>query len=162
MYNVPQEADIVAVPCKAASTIEVARLNRLASNFRHDVALATKILVTQTQEVVDDKGFIAVADSIEVDIEIVVAEEEKTDPGLERVDRNDEEDPDNPSLLSGVGVVAEILVDLVTCYQDSSPGAGTGNTLAFKTYYKPDNGNVSLSYLRQTARRLWSHKCDLW
>ena len=41
-------------------------------------------------------------DSIEVDVVVVVAEEEQGEPGLESINRDDEQDPDNPALLRGV------------------------------------------------------------
>ena len=44
---------------------------------------------------------------------MLVVEEQEREPGLERVDRHDEEDPHDPALLRGVSVVAEVLVDLV-------------------------------------------------
>ena len=44
-------------------------------------------------------------DSIEVDVVVVVAEEEKGEPGLKSVNWDDEQDPDNPALLRGVRVV---------------------------------------------------------
>ena len=44
-------------------------------------------------------------DSIEVDVVVVVAKEEQGEPGLESVNRNDEQDPDNPALLRRVRVV---------------------------------------------------------
>ena len=58
-----------------------------------------------------------------------MAEEEETQPGLECINRNDEEDPDDPPLFCRVGVVPEVLVDLVTGDQDGGPGAGPGQTL---------------------------------
>ena len=85
-------------------------LDRLAPDLRHDVALAPQVLIAETQEVVDHERLVTVPDRVEVDVEIVVTEEEETDPGLESVDGDDEEDPDNPSLFSRVGVVPEILI----------------------------------------------------
>ena len=58
-----------------------------------------------------------------------MAEQEEAQPGLECVDRNDEEDPDDPALLCRVCVVSEVLVDLVTGQQDRRPGAGSGQAL---------------------------------
>ena len=37
--------------------------------------------------------FVAVPDGVAVDVEVLVVEEEETQPRLERVDRNDEQDP---------------------------------------------------------------------
>ena len=62
---------------------------------------------TLPQEVVDDKGFIAVPDSIEVDIEVIIAEEEQAQPRGEGVHRNNEQDTNYPALLSRVSVVSE-------------------------------------------------------
>ena len=56
--------------------------------------------------------FVAVPDGVAVDVEVLVVEEEQTQPRLERVDRNDEQDPHDPPLLSRVRVVTEVLVDL--------------------------------------------------
>ena len=61
-----------------------------------------------------------------------MAEEEETEPGLECVDRNHEEDPDDPALFCRVCVVPQILVDLVASYQYSGPGTGSGQTLPCK------------------------------
>ena len=67
--------------------------------------------------------------SVEVDIEIVMAEQEQTQPGLERVDRNHEEDPDDPALFCRVCVVSEVLVDLLASHQYCRPGASSSQTL---------------------------------
>ena len=40
---------------------------------------------------------------IEVDVVVVVAEEEKREPGLESVNRDDEQDPHDPALFRGIG-----------------------------------------------------------
>ena len=74
-------------------------------------------------------GFNTDPDSVEVDIEIVMAEQEETQPRLECVDRNDEEDPDDPALFCRVGVVSEVLVDLLASQQNGSPGASSSQTL---------------------------------
>ena len=58
-----------------------------------------------------------------------MAEQEETQPRLECVDRNDEEDPDDPALFCRVGVVSEVLVDLLAGHQNGSPGAGSSQTL---------------------------------
>ena len=42
---------------------------------------------------------------IEVDVVVVVAEEEKREPGLESVNRDDEQDPHDPALFRGIGVI---------------------------------------------------------
>ena len=105
-------------------------LDGFSSNFRHDVAFTPEILVAETQEVVDDKSLVTISEGIEVHIEIVMAEEEETDPGLKSIDGNNKENPDNPSLFCRVGVVSQILINLMTCYQYCSPGAGTSNAFA--------------------------------
>ena len=56
--------------------------------------------------------FVAVPDGVAVDVEVLVVEEEETQPRLERVDRHDEQDPHDPTLLGRVRVVTEVLVDL--------------------------------------------------
>ena len=44
-------------------------------------------------------------DSIEVDIVVVMAEEKEGEPRLKSVNWDDEQDPDNPTLLSRIGVI---------------------------------------------------------
>ena len=44
-------------------------------------------------------------DCIEVDIVVVVAKEKEGEPGLKSVNRNDEQDSDDPALLRRIGVV---------------------------------------------------------
>ena len=61
-----------------------------------------------------------------------MAEEEETEPGLECVDRNHEEDPDDPALFCRVCVVSEVLVDLVASHQDSGPGTCSSQSLPCK------------------------------
>ena len=56
--------------------------------------------------------FIAISQRVAVDVERVVPEEEETEPGLERVDGNDQEDPDDVTLLRRILVVYQVLVDL--------------------------------------------------
>lgn len=56
--------------------------------------------------------FVAIADGIEVDVELLVADEEQAEPGVEGVHRHDEEDADDVALLVGDGVGAEVRVDL--------------------------------------------------
>lgn len=56
--------------------------------------------------------FVAIADGIEVDVELLVADEEQTEPGVEGVHRHDEEDADDVALLVGDGVGPEVRVDL--------------------------------------------------
>ena len=56
--------------------------------------------------------FIAISECVAVDVEGVVAEEQEAEPGLERVDGNDQQDPDDPTLLSRILVVYQVLVNL--------------------------------------------------
>ena len=63
----PQEADVVRL-APAQRPRGPVSLDGLAADLGHDVALAAQVLVAETQEVVDDEGFIAVADSVEVDV----------------------------------------------------------------------------------------------
>ena len=56
--------------------------------------------------------FVAVSNGVEVHVEVLVAEEEQTEPGVEGVDGSDEEDADDPSLLVRAGVVAQVKEDL--------------------------------------------------
>ncbi len=55
--------------------------------------------------------FIAIANGIEVDVD-VVREEEQTEPRVERVDRYDEENAHDPTLLRRTGIPTQMLVDL--------------------------------------------------
>ena len=56
--------------------------------------------------------FVAVSYSVEVNIVVIVAEEHETEPWVKRIDRYDEEDPYDPTLLTWTRVVAQVLVDL--------------------------------------------------
>lgn len=56
--------------------------------------------------------FIAVPHRVEVDVVLVAAEEEEAEPGVEGVDRHDEEDADDVALLLGDGVIPQVCVDL--------------------------------------------------
>lgn len=51
-----QETDRIGLALQAAGTIQTRRLDGLPADLRHDVALTSKVLVAQRQEVVDDKG----------------------------------------------------------------------------------------------------------
>ena len=128
LFAEPQEANVVRLAPAQRPRGPVA-FDGLPPDLGHDVALAPEILVAETQEVVDNKRLVTVADSVEIDIEVVVTEEQEANPGLECVDGDDEEDPDDPPLLSGVGVEPEILVDLVTGDEDRGPGARPRNPL---------------------------------
>lgn len=75
----PEETNVVGLASTQRSGGPVA-LDGFASDLRHDVTLSSKILVAETQEVVDDERFVTISESVEVDVEIVVAEEEETDP----------------------------------------------------------------------------------
>ncbi len=56
--------------------------------------------------------FIAISKCVAVYVEGVVAEEQEAEPGLERVDGDDQQDPDNPTLFSRILVVYQVLVNL--------------------------------------------------
>ena len=56
--------------------------------------------------------FVAVPDSVAVDVEMLVVEEEEAEPRRKCVDGHDEQDAHDPALLGGVRVPAQILVDL--------------------------------------------------
>jgi hypothetical protein len=88
------------------SSIPTRGPNRFTANFRHDTSLTAEILIAQTQEVGEDKGFIAVSNSIEVDIEVIITEEEQAQPRGQGVHRNNEQDTNYPSLLSRVSVIS--------------------------------------------------------
>ena len=49
--------------------------------------------------------FVAVTNCVEVDVVVVVVEEQQAEPGVERVDRDDEEDAHDPPLLVRTRVV---------------------------------------------------------
>ena len=121
---------------QAAGTVHAAGLDGLAPDLRHDVAFAAQVLVAEGQEVVDDKGFVAVPDGVEVDIVVVLVEEQETQPRLESVDGDDEEDADNPSLLGRVGVVPQVLVNLVARNEYGCPNTGSGNAFARSVFQK--------------------------
>ncbi len=56
--------------------------------------------------------FIAISQSVAVDVEWVVSEEEEAEPRLERVDRDDQQDPDDVALLGWILVVYQVLINL--------------------------------------------------
>ena len=56
--------------------------------------------------------FIAVPECIAVDVEGVVSEEEQAEPRLERVDGNDQQNSDDPTLFGWILVVYQVLVNL--------------------------------------------------
>lgn len=57
---------------------------------------------------------VAVADSAEVHVVLVVGEEEQAEPGVEGVNGHDEEDAHDVALLVGAAVAAQVHVDLGT------------------------------------------------
>ena len=94
-----------------------------------------------------------------------MAEQEETQPGLECVDRNHEEDPDDPALFCRVGVVSEVLVDLLASHQYCRPGAGSSQTLPCEVKGQSEKMRRAEDLrtdLRLTGERLSSQKCDLW
>lgn len=44
---------------------------------------------------------ITIPDGVKVNVVLVVSEEEETEPGVKGIDRNEEEDPHNVTLLPG-------------------------------------------------------------
>lgn len=52
-----QESNRVGLALQAASAVQTRGLDGLAPDLRHDVSLATQVLVAQRQEVVDDEGY---------------------------------------------------------------------------------------------------------
>jgi len=77
LFTEPEKSDVVGLSGETEGSGHPARLDRFSSDLRHDVALPTKVLITQAEKVVDDEALIAVPDSVEVDIVVVVAEEEE-------------------------------------------------------------------------------------
>lgn len=55
----------------------VGRANRLSTNLGHYIALTTQVLIAQRQERVDHKSFVAVANGVEVDVDVVREENER-------------------------------------------------------------------------------------
>ena len=53
-------------------------LDRLAPNLGHDGTLSAQILVAETEEVVDDKRLVTIADRVKVHVVVVVGEEQQT------------------------------------------------------------------------------------
>lgn len=56
--------------------------------------------------------FVAIADGIEVDVVLLVADEEQAEPGVKGVHWHDEEDADDVALLVGDGVGPKMRIDL--------------------------------------------------
>jgi hypothetical protein len=144
----PKKADGVGLAGKAASAVETRRPDRLAADLRHDVSFATEVLVAQRQEVVDNESckgegklavvnqtspqltFITVSNGEEVNVDAVGVEEHETDPAVGGVDRDDEEDADNPPLLLWVRVPPQMMVDLLTRDEQRHPHGDARQTLA--------------------------------
>ena len=57
LFAEPEETDVVGLAHEAAGAVHAARLDGLAPDLGHDVALATQVLVAERQEVVDDKSY---------------------------------------------------------------------------------------------------------
>jgi len=129
-----QEANRVGLALQTAGAIQARCLDGLAANLRHNIALATQVLIAQRQEVVDDKGwmemglaisrwakiiqnqisrtFVAVAHRKEVDVNVIRVEEKQTDPGVGGIDGHNEQNAHDPALLLWIRVPAQVLVDL--------------------------------------------------
>jgi len=56
--------------------------------------------------------FVAVTDGVEVDVVAVIVEEHERQPRVKRIDRNHEQNPNDPSLFTRTRVVTQVLVDL--------------------------------------------------
>ena len=56
--------------------------------------------------------FIAVPECIAVDVEGVVSEEEQAEPRLERVDGNNQQNSDDPTLFGRILVIYQVLINL--------------------------------------------------
>ena len=55
--------------------------------------------------------FIAVSDAVKVHI-IRLLKEQQTQPRIKSIDRNDEQDSNNPPLLIRVGIILQMLINL--------------------------------------------------
>jgi hypothetical protein len=97
--------------------------NRFLRNFNYkflkkyvysrvDVPILPPILRIGSCSVLKTLTLIAISECIAVNVEGAVSEEEEAEPRLERVDGNDEQDPDDVALLGRVLVVDQVLVDL--------------------------------------------------
>ena len=115
LVSKPKEPNVVGLSPTERSGCPIA-LDGFPSNLRHDVSLPSEIFIAETKEVIYNKCFVAVTDSVEVNIEIIVAKKEKTNPGLKCVNGNYEENSDDPSLFCWICVVSQILVNLMASY----------------------------------------------
>lgn len=66
-------------------SINCCLLDWFATDLTHDVALSAKVLVAQTQEVVDDESLVAIPEGVKVDIVAVFVEEQQGEPGCESI-----------------------------------------------------------------------------
>lgn len=114
LFTKAQETNGVLPSSQTTCAPEKAGLDRLSPDLWHDGALPSQVLIAQTEEVIDDKGFIAVSDTVKVDVEVVIAEEHETEERGEGVNGDDEQDTDDPALLVWARVVTKMQVDLVT------------------------------------------------
>jgi len=62
----------------------------------------------------DTLTFITVTNSIKIDVVTLIAKEQKTEPRIEWIDRNNKKDAYNPALFIGTSIVAQLQVDLNT------------------------------------------------
>jgi len=76
LFAEAQEFNRVRVPTQTACAVIPTRPDWFATDFAHDVALATQILITETEEIVDDKSLIAVPECVKVNVVAVVVEKE--------------------------------------------------------------------------------------
>ena len=67
----PEEANVVTLPSQATCASDITGPYILSPDLGHDVPFPAKVFVAQGEEVVDNKGLVAVSDSIEVDIVVI-------------------------------------------------------------------------------------------
>lgn len=60
--------------------------------------------------------FIAVSNRVEIDVILVSTDEQQTEPGVKRIDGDDEEDANDVALLVGYRVRPQVRVDLKDKY----------------------------------------------
>lgn len=67
LFAKPQEPNRICAARQAAGAVPPARPNRLSSDLRHYVSLSAQILVTKTQEIVDNECYWSPKEHLEVD-----------------------------------------------------------------------------------------------
>lgn len=124
-----QKSYRVGLTRQAIGAVQATRPYGLAPDLGHDVALAAQVLVAERQKVVNDESLVAVAYREEVDIVALVVEKEQRYPGVGRVNRYYEQYSDDPTLLRGIGVPPEVLVDLLAADEESGGHEHPGDVL---------------------------------